>query len=160
MHQGKTTGLICQGFNPMMSVSHKVKNIAALSKLKFLVSIDPIETDTARFWENHGVYNDVDPSQIQTEVFMLPAGCFAEEDGTFTNSSRNIIWKWKAADIPGEGRRDIDIVELFMQLRKLYQGKAARAEQFLNAGTTQIRTRPADELLKGINGRALMDLRR
>src|SRR5690606_22864429 len=162
-HQGKTTGLICQGFNPMMSVSHKVKNIAALSKLKFLVSIDPIETDTARFWENHGVYNDVDPSQIQTEVFMLPAGCFAEEDGTFTNSSRNIIWKWKAADIPGEGRRDIDIVaELFMRLRKLYQEEGGPgAEQFLNVSWNYAdpNSPTADELLKEINGRALMDLR-
>ena len=46
MHQGKTTGLICQGFNPLMAIAYKGKTVAALSKLKFLVSIDPIETDT------------------------------------------------------------------------------------------------------------------
>jgi formate dehydrogenase major subunit len=162
MHQGKTNGFICQGFNPLMSVSHKAKNVAALSKLKFLVSIDPLETETARFWENHGEANDVDPSKIQTEVFMLPAGTFAEEDGTFTNSSRNIIWKWKAADIPGEGRHDIHIIaELFMRLRKLYEKEGGKgAEQFLNVSWNykDPMAPTADEILKEINGRALVDL--
>lgn len=46
MHQGGTTGLICQGFNPFMSAPYKAKSVAALSKLKFLVSVDPIETRT------------------------------------------------------------------------------------------------------------------
>src|SRR5690606_5601492 len=93
MHQGQTTGLICQGFNPMMSIPHANKSIAALSKLKLLVSLDPIETDTARFWENHGEYNDVDTASIQTEVFMLPVAAFIEEPGSITNSSRVITWK-------------------------------------------------------------------
>src|SRR5690606_20603710 len=86
MYQGKTNGLICQGFNPVMAIAHQKKSTIGLSKLKFLVSIDPIETDTARFWENHGEYNDVDPSKIQTEVFMLPATTFVEEEGSLTNS--------------------------------------------------------------------------
>ena len=98
MHQGKTTGLLCQGFNPLMSIAYKDKTVAALSKLKFLVSMDPIETDTVRFWENHGEFNDVDTASIQTEVFMLPVTSFVEEEGTLTNSSRVVAWKWKAAD--------------------------------------------------------------
>jgi formate dehydrogenase major subunit len=163
MHQGKTNGFICQGFNPMMSVSHKAKNVAALSKLKFLVSIDPIETDTARFWENHGEFNDVDPSKIQTEVFMLPSGSFAEEDGTFTNSSRNIVWKWKGADLPGEARKDIDIVaDLFVRLRKLYEKDGGKGtEQFLQVSWSykDPLAPSADEILKEINGRALVDLK-
>ncbi len=163
MHQGRTNGFICQGYNPLMSVSHKAKNVAALSKLKFLVSIDPIETDTARFWENHGDANDVDPTKIQTEVFMLPSGLFAEEDGSLTNSSRNIIWKWKAADIPGEGRRDIDIVaDLFNRLRRLYEKDGGPgAQQFLNVSWNykDPAAPTADELLREINGRALVDLK-
>ena len=163
MHQGKTTGFICQGFNPMMSVSHKAKNVAALSKLKFLVSIDPLETETARFWENHGEYNDVDPSKIQTEVFMLPSGTFAEEDGTFTNSSRTINWKWKGSDLPGEARHDIDIIaELFMRLRKLYEKDGGKgAEPFLKVSWNYKNplSPTADELLKEINGRANADLK-
>ena len=163
MHQGKTTGFICQGFNPMMSVSHKAKNVAALSKLKFLVSIDPLETETARFWENHGEYNDVDPSKIQTEVFMLPSGTFAEEDGTFTNSSRAITWKWKGSDLPGEARHDIDIIaELFTRMRKLYEKDGGKgAESFLKVSWNYKNplSPTADEILKEINGRALADLK-
>lgn len=163
MHQGKTTGFICQGFNPLLSVSHKAKNIAALSKLKFLVSIDPLETETVRFWENHGEYNDVDPSKIQTEVFMLPSGSFAEEDGTFTNSSRNIIWKWKAADLPGEAKHDIDIVaDLFLRLRRMYEKDGGKgAESFLNVSWSYKNPMAptADEIFKEINGRAVVDLK-
>ena len=122
MFQGKVNGLICQGFNPLMAIAHKNKSIAGLSKLKFLVSIDPIETDTARFWENHGEFNDVDPSKIQTEVFMLPATTFVEEEGSLTNSSRCIQWKWRAADPSFEARSDLVILaDLFTRIRKLYE---------------------------------------
>ena len=60
MHQGKMNGYICQGFNPLLSFPNRQKITAALSKLKFLVIMDPLETETARFWENHGEYNDVE----------------------------------------------------------------------------------------------------
>ena len=53
-------GYFCQGFNPLLSFPNRGKITAALSKLKFLVTMDPLETETARFWENHGEYNDVD----------------------------------------------------------------------------------------------------
>lgn len=163
MHQGRTSGLICQGYNPLMAVSHKAKNLAALSKLKFLVSIDPLETETARFWENHGEYNNADPSKIQTEVFMLPATTFAEEEGTFTNSSRAISWKWKGADGPGEARTDTVIVaELFMRLRNLYEkegGAGARPLLDVSWNYKNPMAPTADELLRELNGRALVDLK-
>ena len=72
MHQGKMNGYLCQGFNPLLSFPNRKKCTAALSKLKFLVTMDPLETETSRFWENHGEHNDVDPTQIQTEVIQLP----------------------------------------------------------------------------------------
>ena len=43
--------------------------------------MDPLQTETARFWENHGEYNDVDSAKIQTEVIELPTTCFAEDEG-------------------------------------------------------------------------------
>src|SRR5262249_61776051 len=92
MFQGKMNGYICQGFNPLLSFPNRKKLTAALSKLKFLVSIDPLQTETARFWENHGEHNDVDPSKIQTEVFELPSTCFAEDEGSLGNSSRCMQW--------------------------------------------------------------------
>ncbi len=128
MFQGKTNGLICQGFNPLMAIAHTNKSVAGLSKLKFLVSIDPIETDTARFWENHGEFNDVDPAKIQTEVFMLPVTSFAEEEGSLTNSSRCIIVEVAGRRSVLESRTDTAILaDLFVRIRKLYEKEAARA---------------------------------
>jgi formate dehydrogenase major subunit len=121
-HQGKINGYFCQGFNPLMAFPNKKKVINALSKLKFLVVMDPLATETASFWENHGQYNDVDPTQIRTEVFRLPTTCFAEEDGSLTNSGRWLQWHWKGADGPGESRSDIVIMaDLFLRLQGLYR---------------------------------------
>ena len=122
MHQGKINGYFCQGFNPLMAFPNKKKLINALSQLKFLVVMDPLATETASFWENHGQYNDVDPTKVQTEVFRLPTTCFAEEDGSLTNSGRWLQWHWKGADGPGESRSDILIMsDLFLRLREMYR---------------------------------------
>jgi hypothetical protein len=101
MNQGKVNGYICQGFNPVASFPNKNKVVASLSKLKFLVTIDPLNTETSTFWQNHGESNDVDPAKIQTEVFRLPSTCFAEENGSIVNSGRWLQWHWKGADAPG-----------------------------------------------------------
>ena len=118
MYTGKINGYICQGFNPLQAFPNKRKIRAALGRLKFLVVMDPLETETARFWEDHGDKNPSDPSKIATEVFLLPTTCFAEEDGSLTNSSRWLQWHWKAADAPGEARSDIAIMSgLFRRMR-------------------------------------------
>ena len=72
MNQGKMTAYFCQGFNPLQAFPNKAKIASALSKLKLLVVMDPLDTETARFWENHGEYNNADPAKIQTEVIQLP----------------------------------------------------------------------------------------
>lgn len=162
VHQGKVNGFVCQGFNPLMSVPNKTKSIEGLSKLKFLVSIDPLETDTVRFWENHGEANPVDPKAIQTEVFLLPSSCFAEDEGSFTNSSRTINWRWKAANPPGEARHDARIMaELFLRIRSLYEkegGKAPEPIMAVDWSYADPMYPQPDELIREINGRALTDL--
>lgn len=70
---GKVNGYLCQGFNPLAPFPNKNKVVASLSKLKFLVTIDPLNTETATFWQNHGEQNDADTANIQTEVFRLPS---------------------------------------------------------------------------------------
>jgi formate dehydrogenase major subunit len=122
MHQGKINGYLCQGFNPVASFPNKAKIVGALSKLKFLVIIDPLATETSEFWQNFGPYNDVKPEEIQTEVFRLPSTCFAEEDGSLTNSGRWLQWHWKGAEPPGEAKADPEIMaEIFTRIRALYQ---------------------------------------
>lgn len=95
MDEGKVTGYFCQGFNPVASFPDKNKVVSCLSKLKYMVVIDPLVTETSTFWQNHGESNDVDPASIQTEVFRLPSTCFAEEDGSIANSGRWLQWHWK-----------------------------------------------------------------
>jgi formate dehydrogenase major subunit len=88
MFQGKMNGYFCQGFNPLLAFPNRKKLTVALAKLKWLVIMDPLDTETGRFWENHGEFNDVDTASIQTEVIQLPATCFAEDTGSLTNSGR------------------------------------------------------------------------
>ena len=68
-----------------------------------------------------GVFNDVDSRAIQTEVFELPATCFAEDEGSFTNSCRWLQWHTPAVPPPGEALWDIQIMSaIFLRLRELY----------------------------------------
>lgn len=162
MNQGKMNGYICQGFNPVASFPNKKKIIAGLSKLKFLVTIDPLNTETAEFWKNHGEFNDVKSEDIQTTVFRLPSTCFAEDEGSITNSSRWLQWHWKAAPPPGEAKTDIDIMaELFTRMRALYRKDAgAFPDPIVNLSWPyKVPHMPGpDELAKEYNGKALTDL--
>ena len=72
MNQGKMNGFFCQGFNPLAAVPNKAKLNASLAKLKYLVVIDPLATETSCFWENHGEYNDVDPSRFRPRCSACP----------------------------------------------------------------------------------------
>lgn len=72
MLEGKINGYIVQGFNPLAAFPDKNKSTRALSKLKYMVVIDPLVTESSNFWQNHGEMNDVNPADIQTEVFRLP----------------------------------------------------------------------------------------
>src|SRR5882724_1090618 len=122
MFQGKMNGYFCQGFNPLLAFPNRKKCTTALSKLKFLVTIDPLDTETSRFWENHGEHNDVDPAQIQTEVIQLPSTCFAEDDGSLTNSGRWLQWHWAGGTPPGEAKRDNWIMaQIYRRLKALYE---------------------------------------
>ena len=163
MHKGKMNGYICQGFNPLMSVPNRAKNQAALSKLKFLVTIDPLQTETAHFWEDHGEYNEAKPSEIGTTVFQLPSTCFAEDEGSLTNSGRWIQWHWAGGTPPGEAKSDVWIVaQLYKRLKALYQKEGgAFPDPILNM-TWQYSDpeEPAPvEIAKEINGYALADLK-
>ncbi|RTL59685.1 MAG: formate dehydrogenase, partial [Hyphomicrobiales bacterium] len=122
MHQGKMNGYFCQGFNPVLSFPNRGKVQAALSKLKFLVVMDPLQTETSRFWENHGEYNAVKSEDIKTTVFELPTTCFAEDEGSLTNSGRWLQWHWPGGTPPGEAKTDIWIMaQLYQRLKALYQ---------------------------------------
>jgi formate dehydrogenase major subunit len=159
MHQGKMNGYFCQGFNPLMSFPNRKKCTVALSKLKYLVVMDPLETETSRFWENHGEYNDVDPSQIQTEVIQLPSTCFAEDEGSLTNSSRWLQWHWPGGTPPGEAKTDIWIMgQIHRRLKALYEAEGGPVpEPILNVRWPYAdpENPHSEEIAKEINGYAV-----
>ncbi len=162
MHQGKVNGYICQGFNPLASAPCKIKVSGALARLKYLVVIDPLATETSEFWQDYGVYNDVAPDRIRTEVFRLPSTCFAEEDGSLVNSGRWLQWHWKAAEPPGEAKGDQAILAgIFLKLRQMYeQDGGVFPDPILNLAWRHHRPdEPSpEELAREFSGMALQDL--
>jgi len=162
MLAGKINGYIVQGFNPLAAFPDKNKSVKALAKLKYMVIIDPLATESSTFWQNHGEMNDVDPAAIQTEVFRLPSSCFAEENGSIANSGRWLQWHWAAAEPPGEALHDGKILgRLFMRLRELYQQEGgANPTPLLNMSWQY--NDPYDpqpeEIAREANGKALQDL--
>ena len=162
MYQGKMTGFVCQGFNPLASVANKKKVGDALAKLKYLVIMDPLVTETSEFWKNYGEVNPTDPASIQTEVFRLPVAFFAEEAGTCTNSGRVVRWHWKAVDGPGESKGDAEIMaHLYQTLKAMYakDGGAFPDPILKLSWPYRIADEPSpEELLMEISGKALTDL--
>ena len=163
MANGKINGYICQGFNPLQAFPDKGKIRAALGKLKYLVTMDPLDTETSRFWENFGPLNPSESSSIQTEVFQLPTTCFAEEDGALVNSARWLQWHWKAANPPGDAQTDIWIIAgIFHRMREMYRKEGGSFPDpilKLTWNYTNLIEPNPEELAKEMNGRALVDIK-
>ena len=120
MGRGKVEGLICWADNPAVSGPSASAKRNYQKNLKWLVSVDMFENETASFWEAPGM----DPAEIGTEVFILPAAAGYERDGSKANSGRWIQWAWKCQDPPGEAKSDLWIVnELFKRLQTLYRAE-------------------------------------
>lgn len=162
MSRGEVNLYFCQGFNPLLSFPNRAKLTEGLSKLKLLVTIDPLQTETAHFWENHGIYNDVDPAKIMTEVLQLPATCFAEDEGATVNSGRWLQWHWPGATPPGDAKHDTWIMaNIFLRVRELYRKEGGVCpEPILNLAwdyKDPYEPEPT-ELAQEMNGRALQTL--
>src|SRR5712691_4862789 len=156
-------GFITFGMNPVGLGPNSKKMIAALSKLKWMVVVENAETETATFWKAPKEYGGPDASQIQTEVFLLPAANFAEKDGTFTNSARWLQWKWKALDPPGQAKVDQEIVSrIVLAVQSLYRKEGGVVPEAVT-NVIWSYTNPVNpdfaEVLKEMNGKALADIK-
>jgi formate dehydrogenase major subunit len=155
-------GLISFGMNPVGTGPNTGKVIGALSKLKWLVVVENVETETAQFWKAPKEYGGADPSKIPTEVYLLPAALFAEKDGTLTNSARWAQWKWKAVDPPGSAKSDQEILaRLVLAVKELYRAEGGALPEAI-AALSWTYTNPTcpdlSEVLKDINGKAVADV--
>jgi formate dehydrogenase alpha subunit len=88
-HDGKLKAMYIIGENPLVSdpdLNHAQKSF---SNLDFLVVQDIFMTETA-----------------QLADVVLPSCCFAEKEGTFSNTERRVQRVRKAVDAPGQARDD------------------------------------------------------
>jgi formate dehydrogenase major subunit len=136
MDEGKIKGMFALGQNPAVGGQNAGFQRQALAKLEWLVVRDLFETETASFWKDSPEVRNgqLNPAEIQTEVFFLPAASVAEMDGSFTNTQRLAQWHDKAVDPPEEARSDLWFTfHLGRRLKELYAGSAEPRDQgFLN----------------------------
>ncbi len=92
-HEGKLKAFYIIGENPLMSdpdLHHAEKSFAHLD---FLVVQDIFMTETAKMAH-----------------VVLPSSCFAEKDGTFSNTERRVQRVRRAVTPPGQARSDWEIL--------------------------------------------------
>lgn len=85
--------LYIMGENPMLSDADSDHVGKSLSALDFLVVQDIFLTETAKLAD-----------------VVLPSACFAEKEGTFTNTERKVLRVRKAVNAPGAALEDFRII--------------------------------------------------
>jgi formate dehydrogenase major subunit len=153
--KGQMEGVILNGMTATSIGPDSNQVLQALSKLKWLVVMDPLKTTSGEFWHAPGM----DASKVQTEVFMLPATHWIEKDGSFTNSGRWGQWKDQVIPPQGESRHDHWILaDLFQRVKKLYQQQGGKFADPITAMTMDYKNpiQPdLDEIAREINGKDL-----
>jgi formate dehydrogenase major subunit len=116
-------GFFAWGMNPACSSAGAGKVREALGKLKWMVNVNLYDNETASFWKGPGMK----PEEIPTEVFLLPCCSSIEKEGSISNSSRLVQWRYKAIEPVGQSRPDAEIMnELYFRVKKLYQKEGGR----------------------------------
>jgi formate dehydrogenase major subunit len=132
MADGKLEGLFVMGQNPAVGAPNGRLQRSAMKNLKWLVVRDLVEVETATFWKDSPEVErgELNPEDIETEVFLLPAAGQAEKSGSFTNTQRLIQWHNKAVDPPGDARSETWFI---YHLGRLLKEKAAEEPVEKNA---------------------------
>ena len=131
---GKLKAMYIMGEDPALTDADANHVRKALGSLEFLVAQNLFMTETAKY----------------ADVF-LPAACYAEKDGTFTNTERRVQRVRKAVEPPGQCRADWEIIcdlagrlghpmdfaspeEVFEEIRALMPQYAGITYERLDAG--------------------------
>jgi formate dehydrogenase major subunit len=161
MQDGKMEGLFVMGQNPAVGAPNGRLERTALSKLKWLVVRDMVETETASFWCDSPEVErgELSPSKIATEVFLFPAAGTAEKAGTFTNTQRLLQYREKAVEPPGDARSETWFMyHLGRRIKEKAKGDRRPRNVGIDALTWSYPTEgkeaepEVDEVLKEING--------
>jgi formate dehydrogenase major subunit len=161
MMDGKLEGLFVMGQNPAVGASNGRLERKALSRLKWLVVRDMVETETASFWYDspETARGELSPDKIGTEIFLFPAAGTAEKEGTFTNTQRLLQYREKAIDPPGDARSE---AWFMYHLGRRLKARAKKDQRPRNAGLNALTwnystegkyAEPVvEEILREING--------
>ena len=93
MERGEIKGLFVMGEDIVLSEPNVSLVEEGLNQVEFLVVQDIFMNETCRFAD-----------------VVLPAACFAEKDGVFTNTDRRVQRVRKAVEPPGQARADWEIL--------------------------------------------------
>ncbi len=123
MFKGQYEGFFAWGQNPACSGANANKVRKALAKLKWMVNVNLFDNETGSFWKGP----DMNPKDIQTEVFLLPCASSVEKEGSITNSGRMAQWRNKAIEPIGQSMPDSEIMnELYFRVKSLYQKEGGK----------------------------------
>jgi formate dehydrogenase major subunit len=153
MADGKLEGLLVMGQNPAVGAPNAKLERKALSKLRWLVVRDLVETETATFWLDspEAKSGELDPEDVETEVFFFPAASHVEKEGTFTNTQRLLQWREKAVEPPGDARSELQfMVQLGRRLKSM--ATDAPRDAALRALTWDYADEDGEEVLREIHG--------
>ena len=143
MADGKMDGLFVMGQNPAVGAPNARLQRKAMAKLKWLVVREMVETETAAFWKDGPEVErgELQPENIATEIFFLPAAGHAEKDGCFTNTQRLIQFHEQAVEPSGDCRSDAwFIYHLGRRLKQKAKLAGGERNEGLNALTWDYRT--------------------
>ena len=93
MPKGEMRGMFLMGEDIVISEPNVCAGRGGMNELEFLVVQDIFFNESCRFAD-----------------VVLPAACFAEKEGVFTNSDRRVQRVRKAVEPPGEARADWEIL--------------------------------------------------
>lgn len=120
INDGIIKGLFAWGTNPMVMGPDQNYERNAMDNLEWLVCCDLFETETASFWKRPGL-TPAQIAAIPTEVYLLPGACFAEKEGSASNSGRLMQWRDTACPPPGDAKDELEIVnDLGAAIRSAY----------------------------------------
>ena len=148
MIKGKFKGFFAWGQNPACSGSNSTKVRNALAKLDWMVTTNLFDNETASFWKGPGM----EPANVKTEVFFLPAAASFEKEGSISNSGRWAQWRTAAVKPLGQSKPDAEIIhELYQKIKALYAKEGgALPEQIANL-TWNYGFKRADGTIKSID---------
>ena len=157
MYAGKIRGFFAWGQNPACSGANSNKTRQAMAKLEWMVNVNLFDNETGSFWKGPGM----NPAEIKTEVFMLPACVSVEKEGSITNSGRWMQWRYEGPKPMGNSRPDGDIIlELGLKLKALYAKGGTFADPILSLKWDYMTDHKYDphKVAKEINGYFVQDV--